>query len=94
MSYRVIFAEAMEKRRDELALQAVQHAQDLPAAARRMVARIEEDPFVCGECLYHYSNSEPAHHYIESPLSMWFAIYVAHRHVWVYRLDRLPASDE
>jgi len=78
----------------ELAVQALEHGQDGASALRTMIARLREDPLVRGEALYYFSNGEPAHHYVESPISMWFAIHVAHRVVWVYRADRLSASDE
>ena len=94
MEYRVIFINGTDQRLRELVPQAGEHARDLLAAYDRMVPRLQQDPLAHGEALYHYSNDEPAHHFVDSPLSMWFVVHVAFRQVWVYRLDRLSASDE
>jgi hypothetical protein len=95
MEYQVLFIGDMEQRKRELASQGAAHGQDILAAYDRIVLRLRQDPLARGELLYHLiSNDEPAHHYIDAPLSMWFVIHVAFRAVWVYRLDRLSAADE
>lgn len=96
MEYQVFFIGDMEQRKKELVSQGAEHGQDILAAYDRMALRLGQDPLAHGEVLYHLiSNGEPAaHHYTDSPLSMWFVIHVAFRAVWIYRLDRLAASDE
>jgi hypothetical protein len=94
MEFQVHFIGDMDRRLRELSFQAVQHGQDIVAAYDRMVVRLRQDPLAHGEALYHFSNDEPAHHYVDAPLSMWFVIHVAFRVVFIYRLDRLAASDE
>ena len=94
MEFQLHFIGDMDRRLRELALQAVGHGQDIFAAYDRMVPRLRRDPLAQGEALYHLSNGEPAHHFVDSPLSMWFVIHVAFRQVWVYRIDRLAATDE
>ena len=94
MEYQVRFIGEMDKRQRELVIEAARHGQDILAAFDRMMPRLRQDPFSQGEALYHLSNGAPAHHYVESPLSMWFVIQAAFRVVWVYRLDCLLASDK
>src|SRR3569623_1692347 len=66
MEYRVLLIGEMEERLNELAFQGLDHRQDILAAGRRMVSRLRQDPLAQGEALYHFSNDEPAHHYIDS----------------------------
>ena len=94
MGYRVEFTKPVLDRNDQLTREAIQHGQDAAGIVRAMVANLREDPLIRGEALYHFSNGEPAHHYVESPISMWFVIHVAFRVVFIYRLDRMAASDE
>jgi len=88
MEYAVIWAEALRGRYLELLAEATARGQrqEVLAATRLIIERLQNDPRGVGEITHHLASGAAVHQAAQGLVSVNFAIYDQPRVVWLTRI--------